>query len=99
MNTGQHTPTPWETSFYGETVSPPKGDWSICAEGGGDMVASLAGCVDQEANAKFIVGCCNAHDELVKQLLRARNYLGDTQCQLSMLIDIDKALAKAGASA
>ena len=48
-NTEKHTPGPWETSVNGE------GQWDVCEEGGGDMIADLAGCPkNAEANAKLI---------------------------------------------
>ena len=44
-----HTPGPWETSVNDE------GQWDVCAEGGGDMVADLADCPESaEANARLI---------------------------------------------
>lgn len=43
------TPGPWETSVNDE------GQWDVCAEGGGDMVADLADCPESaEANARLI---------------------------------------------
>lgn len=44
-----HTPGPWETSVNDE------GQWDVCAEGGGDMVADLSDCPgNAEGNARLI---------------------------------------------
>lgn len=43
------TPGPWETSVNDE------GQWDVCAEGGGDMVADLSDCPENaEGNARLI---------------------------------------------
>lgn len=54
----KHTPGPWETSVGAGNW------WSICAPGGGDMIADLSdsgfGCDVDAANANRIVQCVNA---------------------------------------
>lgn len=64
-----HTPGPWETSAGladdGQTI-----EWEICAPGGGDMIASLRGNDNAEADANLaaaapamlaaLEGCANA---------------------------------------
>jgi len=54
-----HTPGPWETSVNDE------GQWDVCAEGGGDMVADLSDCPENaEGNARLIA----AAPELLAEL-------------------------------
>ena len=43
-----HTPGPWETSLNDE------GQWDVCTEGGGDMIADLSDCPENaEANTRL----------------------------------------------
>ena len=44
----KYTSGPWETSSNGE------GQWDVCGPDAGDMIADLAGCENQEANARLI---------------------------------------------
>ena len=48
MSAGKPTPGPWETSVNDE------GQWDVCAEGGGDMVADLSASEHGEADARLI---------------------------------------------
>ena len=46
-----------------------KNEFDVAADGGaGDMIADLAGCMNAEANAQFIVRACNSYDALVAAL-------------------------------
>jgi len=60
-----HTPGPWETSVDDS------GQWDVCAEGGGDMIADLSGSEHGEADARLIA----AAPELLATLKDAREEL------------------------
>lgn len=66
MTTNKATLGPWEKSI--SISAEGRKMWDICANGGGDMIADLAGCDNAEANAAFIVKAVNNHDALVAAL-------------------------------
>lgn len=64
----EHTATPWKTNRHmdsGDWVIRDADDWIIanCYDTDTDQTPPL-----QEANATFIVQCCNHHDALVEAL-------------------------------
>lgn len=67
----KHTPTPW----HGEcTIS---GDVVIHTENREELfILQNGSCSENKATAAFIVRACNSHDELVKALETARDFIG-----------------------
>lgn len=55
------TPGPWETS------SNAKGQWDVCMEDAGDMIADLSGCDNQEANARLIAAAPTMYSYVATQ--------------------------------
>ena len=84
--TTQHTPGPWTTS------SLPNGtEWTVSIDGG-DMLADLTGCPNEQANARLIA----AAPDLLAALQIAENaldmYSGGQSSDLAAIrIAIDKA--------
>ena len=78
----KYTPTPWHTGNGGNMLV-----------GSNGQVIGFTG-HEGESNAAFIVKCCNAHNELVALLERAKTRLDD-MLQSDLVRDIEKALAAA----
>ena len=100
MNT-PHTPGPWETAL--SFTADNRIIWDVCLPDGGDMIADLAECGDeqtQEANARLIA----AAPELLEALIELHNYT-ETSCpkyrsiwtekEDSLQIKVQTALVKA----
>jgi len=105
--TVSHTPTPWVSREQGEAnefcLLTPEGNWVIAFLHNGE-----ANVEQQRANVALIVRSVNAHDDLVKALEDARNYIGATVASAvskktvrnyaGCLSRIEAALAKVGVS-
>ena len=61
----KHTPGPWETSSNGI-------DWDVCEENGGNMIADLKDCENDEANARLIAKAPEMY-EFIKAWIDFRN--------------------------
>ena len=62
-----HTPTPWHVSAHWDSYYSPY--YLLHGDVPADNEQTATSIRDQhEANAAFIVRCCNSHDELVKAL-------------------------------
>lgn len=46
------TPGKWETSVLMSEQGPK--EWTVCMEGGGDMLADMTNCPGEQANAEFV---------------------------------------------
>lgn len=102
---GKHTPTPWDwkrpyEGSYGDAwISASGGERiAVCGELRKPTIHGFIGQPDYtevEANAAFIVRACNAHEELVRALHLARNYVLDATHFREHIKQIDAALTKA----
>ena len=114
MTNTQHTPTPWrmERSFQGTDDSQfvitniPVGygfgdkDWMIFSDGQNAMWDGEPELADvQHANAAFIVGACNLHDELygIAHSLAFWNQVSSAQTAEEILKELGPIIAKAKA--
>lgn len=70
--TQQHTMTPWKLSDnYPVEIKGPKGLLAVCAQ----YEHEKGLCPEGQANAAFIVGACNSHDDLITTLERTLDAL------------------------
>lgn len=86
-----HSPTPW---VLRDETGDERGGFDIDAWGD-DGTVTVAQCADR-ADAEFIVKACNGHDSLVAALDAARSVLADAGCELTVMNQIDEALAAVG---
>lgn len=73
----------WETSVL-MAESGPK-EWTVCMEGGGDMLADMTGCPDEKANAVFVALAHNLMPTLLEavELLKVAAHALESPCDFS----------------
>lgn len=81
-----HTPGPWETSVNSN------GDFDVCGGHGGDIIADLSGCDNQQANSLRIIACVNACEGISTEAL----FKGTIQDLVEACRNIDQAWAGNG---